>query len=241
MASYINHSCISTARRAFIGDMMIARATQDLAPDTEITWWYYIPKSSGKLGERQKELNHWGFSCSCALCEDEANTNAAVLAKRKKLLQQYARSRLSDLKTVLTTAEEFINAMDATYARPASEVPRLAVWESMHRPIKWVLDNPKARVNTSAIKLILLALKSLGYVIDGGIPMDSTVGKSSGNVVLVVRHWGLLLDGVPALWKYLGDLYRILAPELVGPAEEYARATYRMVNGEDETFESYGD
>lgn len=36
-ASYTNHSCCSNARRAFIGDMMIVRAAQDLEPNTEIT------------------------------------------------------------------------------------------------------------------------------------------------------------------------------------------------------------
>lgn len=43
LASYINHSCNSNARRAFIGDMMIVRATRDLAPDEEINFWYHTP------------------------------------------------------------------------------------------------------------------------------------------------------------------------------------------------------
>ncbi|PGH18369.1 hypothetical protein AJ79_00435 [Helicocarpus griseus UAMH5409] len=39
IASYINHSCNSNARGAFIGDMMIVRATRDIAANTEITFW----------------------------------------------------------------------------------------------------------------------------------------------------------------------------------------------------------
>jgi hypothetical protein len=37
-ASYLNHSCVSNARRAFIGNMMVVRATRDLAADTELTF-----------------------------------------------------------------------------------------------------------------------------------------------------------------------------------------------------------
>lgn len=42
-ASYINHSCLSNARRSFVGDMMIVRASRNLPPDTELTWWYQRP------------------------------------------------------------------------------------------------------------------------------------------------------------------------------------------------------
>ncbi|KAJ5291346.1 hypothetical protein N7478_000597 [Penicillium angulare] len=43
LASHINHSCFNNACHSFIGDMMILRATKDLAPDTEITTWYLPP------------------------------------------------------------------------------------------------------------------------------------------------------------------------------------------------------
>ncbi|KFY88611.1 hypothetical protein V500_06244 [Pseudogymnoascus sp. VKM F-4518 (FW-2643)] len=42
-ASYINHSCTSNARRSFIGDMMIVRATRDLKKGTELSFWYHCP------------------------------------------------------------------------------------------------------------------------------------------------------------------------------------------------------
>lgn len=37
-ALYINHSCTSTASRAFIGDMMIISATRDLEAGSEVTF-----------------------------------------------------------------------------------------------------------------------------------------------------------------------------------------------------------
>jgi len=49
------------------------------------------------------------------------------------------------------------------------------------------------------------------------------------------------VGGVVAAWVLLRDIYRLAAPELVVPTEGYAKAAYRMVFGEDETFESYGE
>jgi hypothetical protein len=60
-------------------------------------------------------------------------------------------------------------------------------------------------------------------------------------MMLVVRRWGLLVDGVVDCWMFLRDAYRELAPELVAPAEAYARTAYGMVFGEEETFEAYGE
>lgn len=48
LASYTNHSCYSNASRSFIGDMMVVRASQDLAPNTELTFWYHPPFDNSK-------------------------------------------------------------------------------------------------------------------------------------------------------------------------------------------------
>ncbi|KAK3899288.1 hypothetical protein C8A05DRAFT_37110, partial [Staphylotrichum tortipilum] len=58
LASLLNHSCLSTARRVFIGDMLIARATRDLPEGAELTWWYQLPTK----GDRGVDLERtWGF------------------------------------------------------------------------------------------------------------------------------------------------------------------------------------
>ncbi|KAM7190971.1 TPR domain protein [Naviculisporaceae sp. PSN 640] len=233
-ASYINHSCTSNARRSFIGDMMIARATQDLAPDTEITWWYYPPVSS--VVERQKKLKHWGFTCACPMCEDDRNTTPAAIVKRKTLVDGLMRYLESPLlkKNIVAKVEAFLKAMSETYNLPASDVPRLALWEALQHPLMKVLQmGPGQIAPIQTAKLIVEALTSLGYIIDGAIP-----GSGSG---LVVRRWGLLVDGVVSLLKYLSDIYCLIAPQLVEAADGYARTTYRMVNGEDETFSSFGE
>ena len=42
-ASYINHSCRKSATRAFIGDVMIVRATRGIPTGSEVTFRYQPP------------------------------------------------------------------------------------------------------------------------------------------------------------------------------------------------------
>ncbi|KAJ4287868.1 hypothetical protein N0V88_007581 [Collariella sp. IMI 366227] len=181
-------TCVSNARRAFIGDFMIARATRDLSANTEITWWYQPPGANNYAKQKEK-LGHWGFE---------------VIVVKKEV--------------VVGRMEAAVKAMGETYGRPASEVPRLAVWEALQKPLMKLVQTKQLRAG-QMVKLILMAFEALGFVIEGG---------ASGTVV--VRQWGLLMDAVVDL-----------APELVKTAEGYARTAYRMVFGEDETFEAFGD
>ncbi|KAK4042680.1 SET domain-containing protein [Parachaetomium inaequale] len=247
-ASLINHSCAGTnARRAFVGDLLVARATRDLAPHTELTWWYQPPGPDNYAQRREKLQRNWGFVCDCAMCEDEQGTSKASLDKRRGLAAGLG-AYLSSLgqgphqkggggesgDAVAARIEAVLGAMAATYSRPASEVPRLAVWEAMQGALMTALGmraGHRQEVQPRrVVKLLLAALGSLGYVIEGGV---------SGT--MVVRQWGLLVDGVMGCWMLLRDAYCLAAPELVVPAEGYARTAYRMVFGEDETFETYGE
>jgi hypothetical protein len=86
-ASYINHRCTSTARRAFIGDMMVIRATRDMEAGTEITFWYHSPIIN-TVADLQKKLDSWDFVCDCAICDDGRAISVTVMAERKKILLQ---------------------------------------------------------------------------------------------------------------------------------------------------------
>jgi hypothetical protein len=86
-----------------------------------------------------------------------------------------------------------------------------------------------------AIECGLKALESLGYVIDSG--NFPRAPKTS----LVVKKWGLMLDLLVNCWMLLALAYSNVAPELEAKAETYAKLTYRICVGEDETFhETYG-
>ncbi|KAK3898795.1 hypothetical protein C8A05DRAFT_18681, partial [Staphylotrichum tortipilum] len=210
LASYLNHSCLGTAARAFIGDLLIARATRDLPPGTELTWGYLPPGADSKTesdNSRGMVFRNWGFECDCALCADAKGLGEGVVERRRALVEGVRQAVKDGVSTasrdaVLRRVESGLEALEQTYTRPAEEVPRL-----------------------EAVRLMLRALKALGYVIDGG---------ERGTVV--VRKWGPVVGGEIKFWVLLCNAYQETAPELVAPAEEYARTAYRILVGEDETF-----
>lgn len=226
MASYINHSCLSNARRSFIGDMMIVRASRDLPPETEINFWYQSPMDCEPKG-LPVDLQNWGFKCDCILCQDTRSHSRNALSNRNSLLAELHRL-FKRPKSNLRKIEDTLLSLAGTYRRPTSEVPHLAllspylslaaIYASSQRPGK-------------AVQFGLMSLDSLGFVIKGGnIPHVS-------NLPLVVQKWGLMTDQVVGCWMILCRAYQELAPNLVSQAEEYARVSYRICVGEDETFD----
>ena len=230
MASYINHSCLSNARRSFIGDMMVVRATQDLAPNTELTFWYKSPIDNDSEG-RPVDLQHWGFRCDCNLCRDVQSLDKSTLSTRTRL-QADLKRLFKAKKMKFQTIEDTITKLEGTYSHPASEVPRLAVW-SAHLSLAAAYlasHNPEKAVASG-----LRTLQSLGYVVEGGgIP---PVRDTS----LLVQKWGLMTDGVVGCWMILSQAYHQVAPALEPQAHAYAKLSYKICVGEDETFDAtYG-
>ncbi|KPM41951.1 hypothetical protein AK830_g4617 [Neonectria ditissima] len=232
MASYINHSCYSNARRAFIGDMMVIRATQDLPPDTELTFWYNIPAADDDNG-RSKKFQHWGFECDCSICQDDQATDQRTFAKRATLRADGMAALRSNGRTVTRKIETIATKLADTYSRPATEVPRLSIMD-----IQLALAHIYMRQLqlAKAVDAALGALTCLGYVIEGG-NLPRSMGKP-----MVVRRWGLLKDHVIDCWMLLSAAYRSVAPDLEAQAVEYARISYKVCIGEDETFkETFGE
>lgn len=226
MASYINHSCYSNARRAFIGDMMMVRATRDLAANTEITFWYHLPIEN-EYNERQKHFRQWNFKCDCVMCRDDQITEKSVWAKRKRLRADLLKCVMSGKRKDAAKIETFIATMASTYNRPAFEVPRLSIWDPQLALAKMYTQQGQT---VKAIDSALGVLTSLGYVVEGGkLPRTSSAP-------MVVKQWGLMLDLLAECWMLLAAAYHLLAPDLEAQAEEYARISYKICVGEDETF-----
>lgn len=75
------------------------------------------------------------------------------------------------------------------------------------------------------------ALQSLGFVVKG-----SELSRLFGTP-LTVEIWGMVTEHVVDCWITLSHPYRSVAPELVSQAEEYARISYKICVGDDETFD----
>lgn len=223
----MNHSCDGNARRSFIGDMMIIRATQDLEPNTEITMWYK-PSRSPDSKDSLPSFSHWGFECKCLLCEDIRTTHKDDLDKRRGLGIRACRYFAEGATANPGKIERVVKALQGTYSKPGTEVPQRSVWdpalalsslyERRQKPLK-------------AIEWGLKAFEALGFVIEGGaVPRTS-------DAPLVIKKWGLIDDDLVNGWIVMARAYHAVAPELVAAARGYAKMVYRICVGEDESFE----
>lgn len=227
-ASYINHSCTSNVRRSFIGDMMIVRASQDLEAGTELTFWYQSPvgMSPKKLW---KKLDSWGFVCICAMCNDARETEAAVRVEREKLQAQLKQlcTTLQSRKSSITKYERLLVALEATYKRPAVEVPRLLLWDPQLLLVR--IYNSTSN-GMKSLEWIGRILGSLGFVV---------VGADLSATPFEVKKWGLMIDHLVEIFMHARAAFITLGHlEDSKRAEEYARVVYKIVVGEESSFES---
>jgi hypothetical protein len=228
-ASYINHSCTSTARRSFIGDMMIVRATQDMEPGTEITFWYRVPNGKDMKKTQEKLRSTWGFTCTCAACQDAQQTTASALAQRRTLLEKLKRlCQVADFHTIQAgKVERVLKALNETYSRPPNQVPRLLLWDPQLLLTRWYLAQGNVKKALTSFREVLV---SLGFVVAGA---DDTTTDFE------IVTWGLMVNHLIEAFLYARDAYQAIgAWDNAKKAKEYARTAYRIVVGEDDSFES---
>ncbi|KAH8768309.1 hypothetical protein F5883DRAFT_644096 [Diaporthe sp. PMI_573] len=132
-ASYINHSCLPNARGAFIGDMMIVRATDDIQVGEKI-FTSYVPATRA-FPERKESLStSWEFRCGCPLCCLEGQLPASVFTDRARLVQEakdfiaanpsYLGQPVGTAK--LAKAQDILRRLQATYDKDIYDtLPRL--------------------------------------------------------------------------------------------------------------------
>lgn len=223
MASYINHACHSNSRNAFIGDMMVIRATEDMPANTEITIGY----RAADYDSMPNNMRHWGFDCTCVLCQDYRETEKSTTSARKSQVADMHKA-LSRQVPHFAKAESIISATEKTYRRPALEVPRLELWEMCLA----LASNYAAHNNPrKTVKFALKTLESLSYVVTGA-QLPYVPGTQ-----LRVEKWGILQGRTIRCWMMLAKAYRKIAPQIVSQAVAYARLSYKMWLGEDETFD----
>lgn len=86
-ASAINHDCIGNASRSFIGEMILIRATKNIAKNEEITMRYMNP--NGTISDFQETLQKtWKFKCSCALCKAEMQVSTRLQERRMAAIEE---------------------------------------------------------------------------------------------------------------------------------------------------------
>lgn len=162
------------------------------------------------------------------MCQDDQTTNKKILNSRKQQRAEVLRLFKMGRKANLPKIESILVAMESQYSQPASTVPRLHIWD-LHLRLGQIYMQRKDP--TKAINSALKSLSSLGYVIEGGNP-PHTLGTP-----MVLKQWGLFTDCSIECWRLLCGAYQLVASDLAAQSVQYAKLSYRICVGEDETFE----
>ena len=216
---------------------MIVRASCDIEAGTEITFWYKSPEgiSAKDLDEAHK---HWGFVCECAICLDARATSAVILRKRQNLIEDAKRAfnffnfNSSAARLIETDkVEHLLDTLNQTYTQPAEDVPRLLLWDLQLALTRIYAGQNKAdKTMESAVKVLTL----LGFVV---------VGADSSQTLFTIVRWGLVADNSVETFLHIRTAFTATkAMKDSARAEEYARTTYKILVGEDESFNAtYGE
>lgn len=237
MASFANHSCLLNAQHSFIGDMLIMRATMDIAAGTEILIRYRERATDFLKASKWNPFEDRGFACTCDLCQSIDYTDERILKLREAVLRDlqlfvetvFIESRPG--KVEVGDLMMKMNTLLATYEEIDVYLPRLSVFE-----IKYALTRifDVGGLPYAAAGLAVECFMNLGYSLTGAITMENQVVSGP----LAIEKWGMLDYRLVKCWLILARSYRIMAPHLEHAAKDYAMLFYKMVVGEDHSFNS---
>ncbi|KAI1647411.1 SET domain-containing protein [Daldinia loculata] len=129
-AAYINHSCVANAKKEYVGDLMVLRATRPIAAGEEI--FHSYDESSDYDARQAALMTTWGFECSCPLCAAEKTDTPAVRKKRRDLTDdadQFVTTEhyLDAKRLTISKAKRLVKAIEDTYdENKYKDLPRFA-------------------------------------------------------------------------------------------------------------------
>lgn len=232
-ASLMNHSCLANCYRAFIGDMLIVRASQDLHAGAELTIAYRLPAPFDQYKTVRQKLAGWQFVCRCQLCAYRKEVAQQRIHKQPCLFADVLEA-VDKLKTmsfldfgnksiVNDSLQAWGRLSDAYRAGDAADrAPSLELWclTRLSRQFALVGDVP----TTERIGMLVSSLVSVGFV----------VSQQGGG--FKIQKWGIIMDGLPGVFWDLYQAYEEVNPALCPVIKEYLRTAFVLIIGEGETF-----
>ena len=228
-ASLINHSCLPNVQQSVCGDMIILRATRDLAKDTELRLNYC--GTTENVEDREEHLKQYGFVCSCPLCRCQRDTTPAMHKARSEAYKRIIERFESDEPTDMATYFALLTTLSKTFDTDPAEEPRRILINPAINLISACSDTPAAdsSLKEYVIKVGLLLLKGLGW------DLKTNASKFQ------VKRYGLVTDEVVAVLADMWTAYGVTCPSIVKEVEGVLRTAYCIMVGEEATFESvYG-
>jgi len=151
--------------------------------------------------------------------------------ERKKAMKDMKRAFENPRGVQADKVEKLLNALNATYTCPAYEVPRLLLWDPQLALTRvYAMQKDMAKCLALAGKV----LTSLGFII---------VGADSSAASFAVVQWGLIVHHLVETFLHLKAAFSAVGADKDSKhADECARLAYKIVVGEDVSFDTlYGN
>lgn len=234
--SAINHDCIGNVTRAFIGDMIVIRATKDINQDEEITFRY--KNADVNIDKFQSDLQEsWKFKCSCVLCTAEEKTPEPQRKERIEVSDEIDKFFEADAvndyerppRAVITKAEKLRAKMASLYDQELFDrLPRIA----LHDLDMWLCTAyGNSGKHSEVRRTALLVLSDLGY--DVKVEQDRLIINRQNSIPNRVAVEAAIYlsasydhegqeDLAKQAYDFAEDMYEILFGSLAGFEENYA-------------------
>lgn len=225
LPSYTNHSCIPNARRTFLGDMMILRAVVDMPKDTEILINY--TDHNLRYEARQKILKtSWKFTCGCKLCEFQSAPGISEALEKIMKKMHVLITRIGDTTPKFEDVEELrllIIKLEELYIFDAHIVPRPYLGEHILRLYGFLNE---------------MGLSQAAYnTLHAGPPAWGAIYHAIAEKGVEFRHKGWVDADLVRAYVRLATVAGFSGGRIFEDWREAARECYRVVVGEDVTFE----
>lgn len=247
-ASYANHSCLPNATWSWVGDLLVLRATRPIEDGEKVTI-SYLQSSANPKSRRQRLNDEYGFTCSCALCVADASASTEDIALREEMVKRtktikgtvrlisrdFSSKEQTDLQTVVKT---LFKSYDTTAYKG---LPKLA----LAKPLMLMAQSHLYQATENAISDQAALGRVINCLLDAlevglGIKLlqhlsssycELQLGPSSHVSSLAVESL-IMLAEIHHMFNTCG----LLGKQRSGPLKFCAKQVYRILYGEDSTF-----
>ncbi|KAL8806219.1 MAG: hypothetical protein Q9182_001494 [Xanthomendoza sp. 2 TL-2023] len=232
-ASRFNHSCLPNVSRAFIGDIIILRASTDIPANAEL-FINYLSVTDPFLERSRAFENGWGFQCECRLCVIDRMVDDTGHRQRKRIKDSLLEDLRSEEQTSLFKVEIALKVLDATY-------PPAETREGVPRPelafVMFYIVQALVHSDVFPEKILQFGMQLLHEM---GFRFGDIEDGASGFEIL---EWGIVTPFVVETFWFLREVMKGVGAreEVLACLQEGLKGVYRICVGEETSFEGvYG-
>jgi len=231
-AACMNHSCVPNTMRSFLGDMIISRATKNIAKGEEL-FQVYVPVKPLIDARTLQYKNSWGFECNCPLCMIERTSPDSMLAKRVEVLNTVEKACNKRNSTKGLVPDSTIRNIEKLQ-KQLEDLHEPEVFDGMPRlmlvyPCNWLVEAYRGRKNwPKVIRYAMRVVRNFGF----NVPLDENAEWDPRAMYANTTSYSLMTIHVVASLRRLAQASEESGrKKMAGWCREAANTGYTMVTG----------